>query len=344
MRPQEVIAATMTGPKHLKLPGHDKVALPMVWLGQSVRTTVVTRRYPEFARESWMVSLGDAVYRPRLIEKVFKADIRARIGVKGPLMLDSGGFTMMMNNRSLRVDEIASIYRDTQAELCITLDIPPIGTDTRRKRSGKYCKTRDNLAALIDTVQPRRIVPVVHGTTIEEVDSNCLAIAELLPKPRMVCIGGLVPLLRRSMRHPEERAASIAWLKTLVSTVRREFPRSVIHILGAGSPQNVATAIACGADSTDSLAWRRAAGFGTIYLPGTSERFLAPRDRQRENSRRTVSREDLELLEICLCPACAEWPSLKHRVAGLSESYLARAAHNAFIVLAEARSAISKTS
>ncbi len=322
---------------HLKLPGHDKVALPMVWLGQSVRTTVVTRRYPEFAQESWMVSLGDAVHRPRLIDKVFKADIRERIGVKGPLMLDSGGFTMMMNNRSLRVQDIANIYGDAKVELCITLDIPPLKTDTRQKRSSKYRRTLDNLALLVDVVDTGRIVPVVHGTTVEEIDRNCLAIASLLPKPRMVCIGGLVPLLRRNMRHPEERAESVAWLRTIVGAVRRDFPRSVVHILGAGSPQNVAAAIACGADSTDSLAWRRAAGFGTIYLPGTSERFLSPRDRRRETSRRMISKDELASLERCHCPACQEWPKLESRVKGLSESYLARAAHNAFVVLAQAK-------
>jgi len=329
----------MTRPRHLKLPGHEAVALPMVWLGQSVRTTVVTRRYPELAREPWMVSLGDAVHRPRLIERVFRADIRAHIAVDGPLMLDSGGFTMMMHNRGLRVDQIARIYRDTQAELCITLDSPPIGSDNSRQRSGKYRRTQDNFAALIDAVEPRRIVPVVHGATEKEVERNCLAISELLPRPRMICVGGLVPLLRRSMQRSAERAQSIVWLQTLVSTVRNQFPKSVIHILGAGSPQNVATAIACGADSTDSLAWRRAAGFGTVYLPGTSERFLSPRNRQRESSRRTVSRKELQILEACICPACTEWSDLAGRVAGLSNSYLARAAHNAFVVLAQARSA-----
>lgn len=329
----------MTVPMHLKLPGHAKLRLPIVWLGQSVRTTVITGRYPVFASESWMVSLGDAVHRPRLIEGVFKTDIRARIGVKGPLMLDSGGFTMMMNNQSLRVDEVASIYRDTQAELCITLDIPPIGSDNGRKRSSKYRKTQDNLAAIIETVEPGRVVPVVHGTTVSEVEKNCIAILGLMPRPRMVCIGGLVPLLRRSMQHAAERGRSIAWLTLLISTVRNSFPKTVIHVLGAGSPLNVSTVIACGADSTDSLAWRRAAGFGTIYLPGTSERFLAPRNRQRENSRRTVNAKELELLEACGCPACAEWSELEDRVVGLSDSYLARAAHNAFVVLAEAKSA-----
>jgi queuine/archaeosine tRNA-ribosyltransferase len=289
-----------------------------------------------------MVSLGDAVHRPRLIDNVFRADIRARIGVEGPLMLDSGGFTMMMHNRSLSVHQIAGIYRDAQVELCVTLDIPPIESDDGRKRSRKYRKTHDNLAALIDAVGPRRIVPVVHGMTVAEVEKNCLVISELLPRPRMVCLGGLVPLLRKSLRHSVAGNQSIAWLRTFVRTVRAQFPAAVIHILGAGAPKNVAAAISCGADSTDSLAWRRAAGFGTVYLPGTSERFLSPRNRERETSRKTASRDELQLLESCVCPACNEWPDLRRRITGLSNSYLARAAHNAFVVLSQARSAEPK--
>jgi tRNA-guanine family transglycosylase len=323
-------------PKHLKLPGHDKLTLPLVWLGQSVRTTVVTRRYPFFSQECWMVSLGDAVHRPRLIEKVFHADIRERIGVHGPLMLDSGGFTMMMHKQSLAIETIAKIYRIAQAELCITLDLPPTGADNSRVRSRKYRKTRENLAHLVEAVGARRIVPVVHGTTVREVEDNCLDIAGLIAKPRMICLGGLVPLLRRSGQ-PAERDRSINWLSGLVARVRVQFPRSVIHVLGAGSPQNIATVIACGADSTDSLAWRRAAGFGTIYLPGTGERFVAPRDRARANSRPTLDDRELELLEACLCPACDEFPRLIARLAELQKSYLARAAHNAFVILAGAK-------
>jgi tRNA-guanine family transglycosylase len=323
-------------PKYLKLPGRDKLTLPLVWLGQSVRTTVVTDRYPVFSQECWMVSLGDAVHRPRLVEKVFRADIRKRIGAQGPLMLDSGGFTMMMHKQSLAIETIAEIYRITQAELCITLDLPPTRVDSSRVRSRKYRETQENLAHLVEAVGERRIVPVVHGTTVREVENNCLDIAGLIAEPCMICLGGLVPLLRRSGR-PTERDRSISWLSGLVARVRVQFPKSVIHVLGAGSPQNIATVITCGADSTDSLAWRRAAGFGTIYLPGTSERFVAPRNRARANSRPTLDDRELELLEACLCPACGEFPKLVARLAELQKSYLARAAHNAFVILAGAK-------
>jgi tRNA-guanine family transglycosylase len=121
--------------------------------------------------------------------------------------------------------------------------------------------------------------------------------------------------------------------------VRAHFPTAIIHVLGAGSPKNVATAIRCGADSTDSIAWRRAAGFGTIYLPDTGERFLLPRERKRATSRPILKPCEIELLEGCACPACLEYPQIDRRIAELANSYIARAAHNASIILQVAKEA-----
>jgi tRNA-guanine family transglycosylase len=327
---------TRQKPTHLVLPGHGKIGLPLVWLGQSVRTTVVTRRYPSLAGECWMVSLGDAVHRPRLIDAVFRSNIRERIAVDGPLMLDSGGFTMMMKKQSLSIETVANIYKHAQAELCITLDLPPTAIDNARARSRKYERTRENLARLVDVIGQRRLIPVVHGMTECEVEKNCSVVAQLVPNPSMVCLGGLVPLLRRNGRKAE-RDRAVVWISNLIKSVRAQFPRTIVHVLGAGSPRNIATALHCGADSTDSLAWRRAAGFGTIYLPGTGERFVGHRNRERANSRPLLDSRELDLLESCLCPVCKELPKMSERLSELQESYLARAAHNAFVIVADAR-------
>jgi tRNA-guanine family transglycosylase len=189
------------------------------------------------------------------------------------------------------------------------------------------------LKHLVEIVGPKRIVPVVHGTTIGEVESNCDLITGISGSPAMVCVGGMVPLLRRSGRPSVGRDRAMAWLTAVLSATRAFFPRAVIHLLGAGAPQSVAMAIACGADSTDSIAWRRAAGFGTIYLPGTGERFLAPRDRYRANSRPMLNASEREQLAACCCPACREFPVFEERTRVLQACYLARAAHNARIVL-----------
>ena len=159
--------------RHVKLSCDVALSLPVVWLGQSVRTTVVTKHYPALAREAWMVSLGDAVHRPRLIERVFCGDLRNRLSAHGPLMLDSGGFTMMTRNRSLNVSEIGNIYRTARVELCISLDLPPTRNHDSRARTRKYHRTQENLAYLVDIVGYKRLVPVIHGVNETEVSENC---------------------------------------------------------------------------------------------------------------------------------------------------------------------------
>lgn len=298
---------------------------------------MVTNRYPSLASEHWMVSLGDAVHRPRLIEKVFCGDLKRRLQVSGPVMLDSGGFTMMMQNRSLEISEIARIYERTHAELCVSLDIPPGSADDRRTRIQKYEETRANLAFLAERLAPLRLVPVIHGKTPVEIGTNCQLVTRIIQNPKMVCIGGLVPLLRRAGGAIQNPNTAFKAIGRSIATIRTWFPRTLIHVLGAGSPQNIRQAIRCGADSTDSIAWRRAAGFGTIYLPGTGERFLQDRGRSRPNSRPTLSATELELLMECKCPACGDCSN--DRVKALSKSYLARAAHNAFVILQEATAA-----
>lgn len=286
-----------------------------------------------------MASLGDAIHRPRLVERVFSADLRGHLAVQGPIMLDSGGFTTMIKNEGLRVSEVARIYEKAHADFFISLDVPATSNDRKRTRSRKYEETRTNLVQLLQFIDARKLVPVIHGTSVEEVISNCQGILEIHPSPTLVCVGGLVPLLRRSGRDVGDPNGAFAWVASVVSTVRDHFPMALIHVLGAGSPRTVAATIRCGADSTDSIAWRRAAGFGTIFLPGTSERFIEPRDRQRPNSRPTLSAKERDLLAECTCPACVEMINFDARIAELAGSYLARAAHNAFVILGEAKTA-----
>jgi len=284
-----------------------------------------------------MVSLRDAIHRPRLIKQVFCADLKGRLVVRGPIILDSGGFKMMTQNKSLTVEELARIYDRTRADLCVSLDLPAFTKDRKRTRNRQYREARKILAHLVEHIDARKLVPLVHGITIEEVTDNCEAIGELLPQPMLIRVGGLVPLPRRSGRDSGDADGALASIASMVSNVRPHFPLALVHVLGAGSPQTVAPIIRCGADSTDSLAWRRAAGFGTIFLPGTSERFLQPRNRLRAKSWPTINAKDIELLPRCACPACAETNQVEERIAELAESYIARAEHDAFVILQEAK-------
>jgi len=306
-----------------------------VWLGQSARTTVVTRTYPQLADARWMASLGDAIHRPRMLETVFGPNLKARLGITGPLMLDSGGFTMMMRNGKLGLDNVAKAFSQVAAEVVVSLDYPPLSSDSVIDRLAKYRRTLDNFAYLHRMTLNSSLAPVIHGVTIEELERNCAATQSVDATPQWVCLGGLVPLVRQSGQLGAGASAARAELGSRIGLVRAKFPASRLHVLGVGSPRTITAAFAAGADSVDSIGWRRAAGFGTVFLPGGTERFVTDRGRKRAASRLLLTESDLDVLALCDCPACTRAADFRQRITSLAGSYVSRAAHNAWVLLGE---------
>lgn len=312
----------------------DTFAIPPLWLGQSVRTTLVVERYPELAALPFMASLGDAIHRPRLIDAVFRDSLRSRLKVTGPLMLDSGGFTLMMRAKSsLNARELADIYQSCGADLVITLDEPATSGDSIGEQRRKHRATLENLTILARAVDHARLVPVIHGPDLNDIHRNAEACAKIVAAPQLVALGGLVPTLRYSANRADE---VIRKLVLAVSAAKAAFPTSGVHILGAGSPRTLTYAFNAGASSVDSIGWRRAAGFGSIFLAGSGERFVEHRQRERPRSRLMLMRDDFETLARCTCPPCRDAGDVNARIAILGSHYMPRAAHNAWTLYAEA--------
>jgi len=308
--------------------------LPPLWLGQSVRTTLVVDRYPALAALPFMASLGDAIHRPRLIDAVFREKLRARLKVTGPIMLDSGGFTLMMQaNASLHAANLAAIYQTCGADLVVALDEPATGNDPIDEQRRKHKVTLDNLIILADAIDHGRLVPVIHGPEFSDIERNAEASAKIVTAPRLVALGGLVPTLRHSAYRPEQVFRKLV---SAVSAVKAAFPTSAVHILGAGAPRTLTYAFRAGASSVDSIGWRRAAGFGTIFLADSAERFVEDRDRARPRSRLTLTKDDHDLLAQCTCPPCREAGEVDARITVLASHYMPRAAHNAWTLHTQA--------
>jgi tRNA-guanine family transglycosylase len=282
-----------------------------------------------------MASLGDAIHRPRMLETVFGPNLKDRLSISGPLMLDSGGFTMMMRNGQLSLDVVAKVFSQVTAEIVVSLDYPPLASDSVDERQAKYSRTFDNFLQLHRLAIEPRLAPVIHGVTTDELQANCAAVHSIDAEPAWVCVGGLVPLLRQCGQLGSNAAAAREELRARIGLVRTNFPLSRLHVLGAGSPRTIAVAFDAGADSVDSIGWRRAAGFGTIFMPGGTERFVTARGRKRAASRLQLTEVDLSLLAECGCPSCAGAGELDRRLDTLSGSYLPRAAHNAWVLIGE---------
>lgn len=310
---------------------------PTVWLGHSVRTTMLTACHERLAAAPHMVSLGDAVHRPNLLDRVFAEPLKPRLGLKGPLMLDSGGFTLLGRGGLLNATKLGRIYADTDADFVISLDAPTFRGERRAERMRKHQITRSNLTKLADLVEPRRLVPVIHGPTLDEVEAHAEHVMRVVPEARMVSLGGIVPLLRFSGRGSATKNTSrkLLHVAKAINLVRTILPGRRVHVLGAGSPTTVLGLAGLGADSLDSIGWRRAAGFGSIFVAGVGERF--PSDHQRERrSRPIISASDRASLAKCTCPVCIASPAVEARVAAFAaKPHTPRAVHNAWTLLDE---------
>ncbi|MFN6936100.1 MAG: hypothetical protein ACK4NZ_13245, partial [Tsuneonella sp.] len=299
---------------------------------------MLTAEHARLAAAPHMVSLGDAVHRPRLLDSVFARPMKERLGLTGPLMLDSGGFTLLGRPGFIDLPRLIDIYGATDADYVVALDAPTLRGEKRAARSAKHAQTLGNLERLSDVIEPRRLVPVVHGPTLKEVETNADAVAALAPHARLVALGGIVPLLRSSGsgQGPTRRSSPLRHVARAIRTVRARFPDAIIHVLGAGSPTTLLGLVGIGADSVDSIGWRRAAGFGAIFIAGTGERFPMEHARERR-SRPVLSAHDRDRLAQCICPPCLAAGDIEARVRLYNEkAHTPRAQHNAWTLLEEA--------
>jgi tRNA-guanine family transglycosylase len=312
----------------------------MMWLGQSVDTSVIHSSVPEYKSLPVLTSLGCAIRRPALLTSRFGPNLKSTVQAGGPLMLDSGGFALMKNEtHDWTAQHVSDVYDRVDADIVASLDVPPGLADERRARARKLRRTLDNLAILA----PRfgaRLMPVVQGRTPKEIAESCEGISSRFPDPAWIAIGGLVPLLQISGFHrvakDDTPQARIAYS---VRTVRSCFPNSILHVFGVGSIQTMLALFGLGAQSADSIGWRQAAGYGSIYLPGTNQRLLSWNS-ETPQPRPIINQGERTLLAQCNCPACRPIKRLQHRIRRLSSGFGPRSLHNLWVLQSEIDSLI----
>jgi len=300
-----------------------------IWLGQSVRSKFVSLEFDELKKFPIILSLGEAISRPEYLDKFFNKPLKPKFGIRGALMLDSGGFMMMTNpEESLSVESIVKIYKNTDADLCVSLDFPPGILEASADRLKKYNQTERNLKFLYSEFGPSKLIPVVHGRSLTEVESNIEAIMKVSTQWPFIGLGGIVPLLKQKNRGslPDGRHAK-EHIRSMIYSCKTAFPESKLHVFGVGSPATILALMGMGADSVDSVGWRFAANFGNIYLPGTPARFPTKEIIHKRHGRLALSKADLDLLQQCKCPICKRFSFLEDKLKALNASYIPRAAH-----------------
>ncbi len=257
-------------------------------------------------------------------------------------MMDSGGFSLGSGQYpTLTIDELVTIYSSLGADLYATLDLPPNAKDNNRRRAQKWHVTLSNLDRMLCLFGDKNLVPVIHGHTLDEIAAACRAVQERIRQPAVIALGGMVPFIRghitkqfRYKRANGSIGSGDAFVADAISICKKELPLSHLHVFGAGSTTTAIALLVFGADTVNSLAWRRAAGFGTIFLPGLAERIVSRKVRARY-SRPRITATHREALEECGCPVCAQHSRFAGRVRTLSQSYEARAVHNVWTLRME---------
>jgi queuine/archaeosine tRNA-ribosyltransferase len=305
-------------------------ATPRVWLGQSADTSSLCAGYPDLQNAPFLTSLGCAIRRPSLKDTHFNSGLKAKLGISGPLMIDSGGFALIKAPSSIwSARTVGNLIERIEADVFVSLDLPPTPQDDQQCRRRKILSSTRNFKYLTSRFPSKSIMPVVHGRTLSEISYS---IEQLLKHraPTWVGLGGIVPLLQNRFGSNEiAKIGPEAFIGHSIRKIRVAFPLARIHAFGAGGTRTFPAVFAFGADSADSIGWRQAAGFGSVFLPLKSQRLVSW-NRTSRPPRKMLDEADLEQLRECACPICGRRPSLSARLSALRQGFHNRAIHNAW--------------
>jgi len=306
---------------------------PIIWLGQSVDTSSICSVHAELSKLPFLTSLGCAIRKPSLKHTHFTADLKSKLGITGPLMIDSGGFALMMNPSSKwSVRDVSSLMERIEADIFVSLDHPPSKRDTASVRNDKISRSSRNFRILSERFASKIVMPVIHGRTISEIDRSIYLTKRQNPNPGWIGLGGIVPLLQnRIVSRQISRIGPEAFIASSIAKVRRAFPAARIHAFGAGGTRTFPAVFALGADSGDSIGWRQAAGFGSIFLPMKSQRAVRW-NKAMPPPRKVLDASDIAQLEQCKCPICASHGSVATTLRAFKRSFADRSIHNAWIL------------
>jgi len=317
------------------------IKTPIIWFGHNFDGPVCVWQNKNKRREGVkvLVNACEVISRPLLAKSICEQGLRNYLGYNGPVMMDSGGF-LFQKNRNLNASplEISNLYDRASIDIGVSLDHPfdPTLSDFENKKRWE-CTLR-NTELMASYAKSYAFMPVIHGYTLRSLTLACNQIKRMLGNPPLVGLGSLVPLMKGSYvrdrfnyrRENGNTGDHVTFIVDAIMIIRNEFPKSMIHVFGAGGTTTILSLFALGADSVDSVAWRLKAAYGAIQLPGISDRFLSPRPNSYK-ARRVINEDESQVLQGCACPVCSRYKWTRWRKRKLDNSFKARCIHNAWV-------------
>lgn len=246
------------------------------------------------------------------------------------VMFDSGGYYVQTGR--LSYDELfypllAAYETHRWASLYVLPDYVPTSRDHPEVVTEKVRQTIRTsklfFEELPDELKPRAM-PVVHGRTVRQVD-ECLE-AYFTLGVRQIGFGSFGTIGSKNEVNVATRGA-VDLARYVIRIAHQHGVR--VHLFGLGVPAITAMLKGIQADSFDSSSWRKAAGFGQVFLPFMRAYNITYKTDVSE-LQRGITDENFRQLKALTGHDCA----LCRDISRLREDEIYRATHN-LIVLAE---------
>jgi queuine/archaeosine tRNA-ribosyltransferase len=285
-----------------------------------------------------MFTVRDLIDRPWVRAQIRRSGLAGTCPDHRTIILDSGGYQYFKAGRFLlSVAEVIELYREARPAFGVSLDRPiPFDLDPNSAAEAAASNVA-NFDLLVRELGEERVIPVVHGFEHGLVERQCKRLARIVGNPTIVGIGGSVPLFMEITRCHNQPASVTRKLNLLhrfnerITVVRSFFPRSRLHVFGAGSLRSIAMSFAAGADSVDSAGWRLRAAYGCV----TGRRSKQVRLQRLRSLGISLNEALGGDLRSCGCPSCARSPTVEQRASQLASSFTNRALHNFWVLAAE---------
>jgi 7-cyano-7-deazaguanine tRNA-ribosyltransferase len=308
----------------------------MLWFSQAAGKTPEPWKY--FQLDGVLLNAYDILQKPSIANKMTRNGVHDCLNFRGPVMMDSGGFSFMMKKTvKIAARRIAELYHSSKPNIGVVLDHPlMLGLNQReiRRRQLVTLRNTERMLAMKGTSNPE-LMPVIHGhtkTSVEWFIKRLDRIADF----KMYGLGSLVPSVFNA-----RGVGGIHNVIEMLCYVRKCLPGKLIHVFGVGSTITMHLMFASGADSLDSSSWRTKAAYGIIQLPGTGDRYITGRaGKATGKNYLDLSKDERKTLERCGCPGCRETGLAGLR--GLNNprgSFELRALHNSYVFQREVEKA-----
>lgn len=269
-------------------------------------------------------------------------DIHKIMKFKRTIFLDCGIYQMYkrkMNSVMLNRyrEKLVDCYSKLKPDLASSLDVPSLIWHPVEVKKIRTSWSIENYTFMRERI--RKSIPLVLGISVFS-RKSVVAVSKQINKkigtPDYLGLGGQVPILTLAGIKPELGKCTANALFHL----RRKFPKSIIHVYGAGGHRWYSLVRLLGADSADYASFTQVAARGKILLPGVGARYIS-KEMIKKSERgiliykrpeeKILSTNEFAKLLSCDCPVCrtSDIYELEHE-----KQY--RLIHNLYVVLKEA--------